>query len=58
MGLEVYLESSPEAKLLYERWGFKVVKEVKFDMNQFGRPDLKNMVDVNTVMIRQPNGKP
>jgi GNAT superfamily N-acetyltransferase len=58
LGLETYLESSPEAKLLYERWGFKVVKEVKFDMNRFGRPDLKDTVDVNRVMIRQTKGKP
>jgi len=58
LGLEMYLESSPEAKLLYERWGFNVVKEVSFDMNQFGRPDLKDTVDVNRVMIRQPKGRP
>lgn len=58
LGLVAYLESSPEARPLYERWGFEVVKEVEFDMNQFGRPDLKDTVDVNRLMIRQPGAKP
>lgn len=52
LGVPVYLESSPEARRLYERFGFEVVKQVSFEMDQFGREDLSGTVDVNTVMMR------
>ncbi|KAF2671319.1 hypothetical protein BT63DRAFT_423528 [Microthyrium microscopicum] len=58
LNIEAYVESTPEAKLLYERWGFVVVKEVTFDMNQFERSDLTDTVDINRILIRKPSGKP
>lgn len=50
LGLECYLESSIEGRALYERFGFQVLKEVKFDMAKFERPDLGT--DVNCIMHR------
>lgn len=50
LGLECYLEGSKEGRPLYERNGFKVEKEVTFDMADFGRPDLG--IDVNCPMRR------
>jgi GNAT superfamily N-acetyltransferase len=48
--LECYLESSVEGRALYERFGFKVLKEFRFNMTGFGRPDLG--IDVNCIMHR------
>jgi GNAT superfamily N-acetyltransferase len=55
--LPMYLEASPEARPVYERWGFEMVKEVVFDMDQFDRTDLKGKADLNTVMMRQVKKK-
>jgi GNAT superfamily N-acetyltransferase len=51
LGLECYLESSVEGRALYERFGFKVLKEARFDMADFGRADLGT--DVNCIMYRE-----
>lgn len=51
LGLEAYHESTTEARALYERFGYKALKEVKFDMAEYGRPDLG--IDVNCVMYRE-----
>lgn len=55
LGLEAYHESSIEAKPLYERFGYKAIKEVKFDMAEYGRPDLG--VDTNYIMYRKPQAQ-
>lgn len=55
LGVEAYHESSIEGRPLYERFGYKVIKEVKFDMAQYGRPDLG--VDVNCIMYREAQSK-
>jgi ribosomal protein S18 acetylase RimI-like enzyme len=34
--LPVYLESTPAGKRLYERFGFRVQKETKFDLAKYG----------------------
>jgi GNAT superfamily N-acetyltransferase len=52
-GIECYLEASIEGRPLYERLGFRVVKEMSFNLRDFGRPDLGN--DVNCIMIRAPS---
>ncbi|TID17439.1 acyl-CoA N-acyltransferase [Venturia nashicola] len=52
-GIECYLESSIEGRPLYERLGFRVVKEVPFNLEDFGRPDLGT--DVNCIMLREPS---
>ena len=54
-GVECYLEASIEGRPLYERLGFRVVKETPFKLEDFGRPDLG--VDVNCIMIRAPSVK-
>jgi GNAT superfamily N-acetyltransferase len=54
-GIECYLEASIEGRLLYERLGFRVVKEMPFNLRNFGRPDLGT--DVNCIMIRSPSVK-
>lgn len=51
-GVECYLEASIEGRPLYERLGFRVVKEVPFQLEDFGRPDLGT--DVNCIMVREP----
>jgi GNAT superfamily N-acetyltransferase len=53
-GLEAYHESSVEARPLYERFGYKVLKAVEFPMADYGRPDLG--VDVNCLMYREAQG--
>jgi len=50
LGVECYMEASIEGRPLYERNGFKVIKEAKFDMAEFGRPELG--VDINCCMRR------
>jgi len=55
LGIECYLESSIEGRPLYERLGFRVVKEVEFKMADFGRGDLGT--DVNCIMHRPAIGK-
>lgn len=51
LGIEAYHESSIEARKLYERFGYKAVKAVEFDMADYGRPELG--VDVNALMYRE-----
>jgi GNAT superfamily N-acetyltransferase len=51
-GIECYLEASIEGRPLYERLGFRVVKETSFSLEDYGRPDLGT--DVNYIMIRAP----
>lgn len=51
-GIECYIEASIEGRPLYERLGFRVVKEMSFSLGDFGRPDLGT--DVNCIMIRSP----
>ncbi|KAF2003544.1 hypothetical protein P154DRAFT_520120 [Amniculicola lignicola CBS 123094] len=48
--LPTYLESSSQGKRLYERLGFKVVKETTFDLTKYG----KEGTDIGTVMIKDP----
>lgn len=52
-GIECYLEASIEGRPLYERLGFRVVKEVPFKLENFGRPDLGT--DFNCIMVRGPS---
>jgi hypothetical protein len=51
LGIEAYHESSIEARKLYERFGYKAVKAVEFDMADYGRPELG--IDVNALMYRE-----
>lgn len=36
-GLPTYLDSTPPGKALYEKAGFKVVKELYFDLKPWGK---------------------
>lgn len=50
LGIEAYLESSIEGRILYERYGYKVLKAVEFNMADYGRPELG--IDVDCIMHR------
>lgn len=45
----MYLEGSIMGKPLYERFGFKSVNEIQFDLTKYGGEG----VDSNTTMIRE-----
>lgn len=51
LGIPTYLEASIEGHPLYERCGFQVVREARFNMHKLGRSDIP-AADVNRVMIR------
>lgn len=51
LGLPMYLEASKEGWPLYQKFGFEVLVEQHFEMEQFKRSDLSG-VDINRVMIR------
>jgi hypothetical protein len=55
LGIECYVESSPEGKGLYEKFGFRTVREMSFDLKDCGRPDLG--VDWLRLMVRSAKGK-
>jgi len=50
LGLRAYLEASVFGKGLYERFGYKDVKNIEFDCKPWGGEG----IDVHTVMIRDP----
>lgn len=39
LGLESYLEASPEGKPLYEKSGYSVIDTLTMDFSQWGGPD-------------------
>ena len=51
LSVEAYHESSIEARKLYERFGYRILKAVEFDMSKYGRPDLGT--DINAIMYRE-----
>ncbi|KAF2203085.1 acyl-CoA N-acyltransferase [Delitschia confertaspora ATCC 74209] len=57
-GVETYLEASQIGAPLYARYGFQPVKDLVFDLRDFGYdgPEDK-MRQVFTLMIRSPQGK-
>jgi hypothetical protein len=38
LGIRGYIESSIQGKGLYEKFGFKVVREIEFDSRPWGSP--------------------
>ena len=52
LGLESYLEASPEGKPLYEKSGFVGVDDFTVDMSQWGGPESHT-----TVLMRRPVSK-
>jgi GNAT superfamily N-acetyltransferase len=40
LGLDVYVEASEAGKPLYEKLGFKAIKEVNFSLKDYGAPDV------------------
>jgi len=50
LGLFGYLEASAAGKPLYEKFGFKVARQVVFDATKYGASEK----DVHAAMLRQP----
>lgn len=49
-GLESYLEATMVGKPLYERFGYRFVKDMQFDLSKYGGQGFDNF----TIMIRPP----
>jgi len=50
LGVVGYLEASSEGKLLYERFGYKPVRDILFDARKYGG----DKEDIHVAMLRQP----
>ncbi|KAH7062471.1 hypothetical protein B0J12DRAFT_238657 [Macrophomina phaseolina] len=53
VGIEVYVDSSEARKQVYEKFGFRALKRIEFNMSQLGYEGM----DVHTSMLRPPQAR-